>query len=112
MKTITNLLSAGLLIIISISAFAQGDGQLWKRVLGTNNIYKNPLEGNVGIGVENATEKVDIQGNLKVRGQLFADSMHINGTVVFSNNGESFIWQPNKPFPAHDNVNVSPAGLR
>lgn len=43
-----------------------GNGKLWDNVPNSNNIYKTPISGNVGIGTNNPQHPLDIKGELVV----------------------------------------------
>jgi|AntAceMinimDraft_17_1070374.scaffolds.fasta_scaffold00594_15 hypothetical protein len=79
------------LLFINNNAFTQnwagqGQGLLWKKIHGTNNIIKNPTIGNVGIGVQNPVEKIDLLGNIKIRGDVIEEETYINNNTGINNN--------------------------
>ena len=53
----------------------------WLKGTNANDIY-NPNAGNVGIGTGNPTQKLDINGNTKIRTNLFVDGSIGIGTIT------------------------------
>lgn len=53
----------------------------------TNDIVMVANGGNVGIGTTAITEKLDVAGNIKARGNINATSITINGVTITASNG-------------------------
>jgi len=107
------LFAAITLLITNSYVFAQngpgkGQGLLWKKLQGTNDIKKHPKEGNVAIGLDTAEAKLDVAGGVNIRGKLTADSAKINGPFVISaTDSGSFLFDPNVGTPQRDRLRVS-----
>ena len=71
------------------AGFYYYDGSAWKEVggdstwtLSGNNLYSTP-SGNIGIGIDIPTEKLDVNGNVKIRGSIDASGSRQFGTFAF-----------------------------
>ena len=75
---------------LSISSFSQNQGLITLFYITNSNCFFN-LTGNVGIGIQTPTQKLDVNGNVNVRGNLTVTTSIIlttvGGNVNFSNAG-------------------------
>lgn len=73
---------------------------IWSKDSITNNIYIDSTIENVGIGTIFPEEKLHVMGNVKVKGKIMADSMHIYGAVHFGDS--SLVLGTINPFSGTD----------
>ncbi len=70
-----------------------GNGKLWEKNQNTGNIFNTGLTNYVGIGTENPTSSLEVNGkvladSIQVNNYIVADSMHVRSLRV----GENSLW--------------------